>query len=460
MTPVDLRGKTAIVVGLGKSGLAAARVLRARGAKVVVNDQKPEAALEAAAAAARGLGAELVLGGHPDALFTSADLVVLSPGVPPLAPALAARARGAEVIPEVELAARLLRGTLVGITGSNGKSTVTTLVGQMAARDAERGGRPAFVGGNLGDALTLAVDTDAASERGIVVAELSSFQLEDASALRCHVAACLNVTDDHLDRHGTFAAYAAAKGRIFRMQSRGDHAVVPAGDALSLSLASAGPGTVHRFGAGGEVAVVDGHIRDRESGLAFPVAALRIQGLHNQANACAAALVARLAGLSRAAIEDVLGTFAGLPHRMVLVRELDGVAYYDDSKATNVGAAAAALDGLADRAGKVILLAGGVDKGGSYAPLRERLDRLGRAVVLLGQAAPLVRAAMAGSALELREAASMDEAVAHARALARPGDVVLLAPACASFDMFSGYAHRGDVFQAAVRALAPASGGA
>ena len=353
-----------------------------------------------------------------------------------------------------------LRGTLVGITGSNGKSTVTTLVGQIALRAHERGGRPAFVGGNLGDALTLAVGTEAASERGVVVAELSSFQLEDATALRCHVAACLNVTDDHLDRHGTFARYAAAKGRIFRMQAPGDFAVVPAGDELCLSLAKAGPASIRTFGAGGDVSVEAGVLRDRESDLSFPISALRIRGLHNQANACAAALCARLAGLPRSAIEDVLASFAGLPHRMVLARELDGVAYYDDSKATNVGAAVAALEGLADLRGKVVLIAGGVDKGGSYAPLRERMDRLGRAVVLLGQAAPLVRRAMEGSALELREAASMDEAVEVARSLARPGDAVLLAPACASFDMFTGYAHRGDEFQRAVGALRTSAGGA
>jgi UDP-N-acetylmuramoylalanine--D-glutamate ligase len=206
---ISLAGKTAVVVGLGKSGLAAARVLAKEGARVVLNDQKPESEL-AMAKDARALGVELSLGGHPDTLFQTADVVVLSPGVPPLAPVASAKARGALVIPEVELAAAFVRGTVVGITGSNGKSTVTTLVGEMAMRGAKSGGRPAFVGGNLGDALTLVVGTPAAGENGIVVAELSSFQLEDATELRCHVAACLNVTDDHLDRHGTFAPSAPA----------------------------------------------------------------------------------------------------------------------------------------------------------------------------------------------------------------------------------------------------------
>lgn len=453
---IELAGKQVVIVGGGKSGLAAARLCVRSGARVVVNDRKAEADAGTLAADARAIGAEVALGGHPEALFRAADVIVLSPGVPSLPVVDEAERRGARVIPEVELAAGWLRGTLVGITGSNGKSTVTTLVGRMAARMAERSGRPSFTGGNLGDALALAVDTPAAGEDAIVVAELSSFQLERATELRCHVAACLNVTEDHLDRHGTFAAYAAAKGRIFLTQRAGDHAVVPAGDELCLALARGGAGAIHTFGAGGEVAVESGAIVDRASDLRFPIAKLRIRGLHNQANACAAALIARLAGIPRGLIEEELGTFAGLPHRMVHVRDLDGVAYYDDSKATNVGAAVAALDGLADLDGRVVLIAGGVDKGGSYAPLRERMERLGRAVVLIGEGAPRIEEALAGAALAIEHAGTIDDAVHRARALARPGDAVLLAPACASFDMFRSYAHRGDEFQRAVRELPPA----
>jgi len=440
---MDLAAINAVVVGAGKSGLAAARLLAAQGARVVLNDKKTELAQGTQAPAS----VTLSLGGHPSALFEAADLIVLSPGVPVLPEVQAARARGAKVWAEIELASRFIAAPILGITGSNGKSTVTTLVGQMAEIDA-----PAFVGGNLGDALTLAVDTAAASS-GRVIAELSSFQLDDIEDFRCDVAACLNVTADHLDRHGTFAAYAAAKGRIFANQRATDHAVVPAGDELCLSLARVGAGEIHTFGPGGEVAVVDGFITDAANGLRFPVADLLIRGLHNQANACAAALIARLAEIPRAAIESVLASFAGLPHRMALVRELDGVRYYDDSKATNVGAAVAALDGLADLEGKVVLLAGGVDKGGSYAPLRDRLDRVGRALVLIGEGAALLRTAFEGTELPLHDAQSMDEAVMLARRLARPGDAVLLAPACASFDMFQGYAHRGDVFASAVNAL-------
>ncbi|WP_083458537.1 UDP-N-acetylmuramoyl-L-alanine--D-glutamate ligase [Sandaracinus amylolyticus] len=448
---LDLAGKRLVVVGGGKSGLAAARLAAKAGARVTINDKKSEAEASALVADARAIDVDVVLGGHPESLFAAADVIVLSPGVPSLAVVDAAEKRGAKVIPEVELAAHFLRGTLIGITGSNGKSTVTTLVGEMCAAS----GRPSFTGGNLGDALALAVGTEAAeSKKGLVVAELSSFQLERIETMRCHIAACLNVTEDHLDRHGTFAAYAAAKGRIFLTQTTDDHAIVPAGDELCIALARAGAAKLHTFGgADGEVRVEDGVLVDTVSGLRFPVAKLRIRGLHNQANACAAALAARLAGVPREAIEDVLARFAGLPHRMVHVRDLDGVVYYDDSKATNVGATVAALDGLADLEGRVVLIAGGVDKGGSYAPVRERMERIGRALVLIGEAAPLISSAFEGSPIERIAATTIDDAVAKARAVARAGDAVLLAPACASFDMFRSYAHRGDEFARAVRAL-------
>jgi UDP-N-acetylmuramoylalanine--D-glutamate ligase len=447
---MNLRGRNVVVVGLGKSGLAAARLAIREGAHVTINDKRGEAELAENASAARAHGADLVLGDHPESLFVSADLVVVSPGVPRLAAIDAARARFVSVIPEVELASWFLRGTLIGITGSNGKSTVTTLIGEMCAAS----GRPTFVGGNLGDALSNAAFDAAASEDGLVVAELSSFQLEDIESLRCDVAILLNVTDDHLDRHGSFEAYSAAKGRIFATQQRTDHALVPDGDEVCDRLARAGAGHRHTFfGDRGEVTVRDGTVIDAVSGLRVPIAELRIHGRHNHSNACAATLAARLVGIERDVIAKVLRSFAGLPHRMVHVRELDGVAYYDDSKATNVGATCAALDGLADRSGKVVLIAGGVDKQGSYAPMRERMEKLGRAIVLIGEATPIIRAAFTGSPLSLIDASTIDDAATKARALAKDGDAVLLAPACASFDMFRGYAHRGDEFQRAVRAL-------
>jgi len=448
---VDLTGKRVLVVGLGKSGLAAVRTCAAHGARVVVSDVRDEAALGDTAREARALGAELALGPHEAGLFTSVDRIVVSPGVPPMPALAAADEAGVPVASEIELASWFLEGaTVVGITGTNGKSTVTTLVGEMC----KTAGRPTFVGGNLGTPLVDVAGTAAARAGGYVVVELSSFQLERVDTFRANVAVLLNVTDDHLDRYASFAEYAAAKGRIFHGQRRADAAIVPDGDDLCVSLARAGAAAMRSFGgARGEVKVEDGSITDAETRLSVPVSALRIRGAHNAANACAAALAARVAGVHREHIERVLREFPGLAHRMEHVRDLDGVAWYDDSKATNVGAAVAALDGIEQSVEKVVLIAGGVDKGGSYAPLAERMSRRGRAVVLIGEAAPLIREALGATGVDLEDASSMESAVDRARALARPGDAVLLAPACASFDMFRSYAHRGDVFQSAVRAL-------
>lgn len=452
---MEIAGKNAVVIGAGASGLAAASLLVREGARVTLNDSRSREALGGVAARAEALGAKLALGGHDRSVFDGADLVVISPGVPPLAVLHEVEARGVEVIAEIELASRFLHGQLIAITGTNGKSTVTTLVGEMMRRT----GRPTFVGGNLGEPLSSAVGTDAGRAGGVLVVEVSSFQLERVRRFAPDVAVLLNVTPDHLDRYVSFEAYADAKGNVFTGQRAGAHAVVPAGDALSLAQAKRGVAKIHRYGApDGEVRLEDGAIHDVVSGLSLARSALPLSGRHNEDNACAAALAARLAGASVDAIRDALESFHGLPHRAVVVRELEGVTYVDDSKATNVGAAVAALDGLASRDRKAVLIAGGVDKGGSYAPLAERMRDVGRAVVLIGQASPLIEAAFAPLALPMDHASTMEEAVAKARALAQPGDLVLLAPACSSFDMFRSYAHRGDVFQDAVRALVAREG--
>ena len=445
---MNWQGKSVVIVGAGASGLSAAALLRRLGASVALNDKRSEAELGEIAEKARALGVELRLGSHDASRFAGADAIVVSPGVPALPELAVLESRGLPILAEVELVAPFVRGTLIGITGTNGKSTVTTLVGRMC----EATGRPTFTGGNLGTALTEVVGTEAA-EHGYVVAELSSFQLERVRELRCHVGVLLNVTPDHLDRHGSVEAYAQAKARVFAAQTEDDHAVVPAGDALCERLTAEHRGRVHRFGAGGEVRVEGGAIVDSVSGLRFPLSKLRIVGRHNQDNACASILAARLAGVAPDVIARALEAFGGLPHRAVLVRELDGVQYVDDSKATNVGATVAALDGLASPERRVVLIAGGVDKGGSYQPIAERMRAMGRALVLIGQARELIRAALAPVGLPIRDASSMHEAVSIARSLAQRGDLVLLAPACASFDMFKSYAHRGDVFAGAVRAL-------
>ena len=446
---MELSGKNTMVIGLGESGLAVVRFLRGRGASVRVNDRRDAEALGSAVTEARELGAELVLGGHPEDAFEGLDLVIVSPGVPSLAVLDRAEELGAEVVSEVELAARFIEAPLVAITGTNGKSTVTTLIAEMGARL----GRPLFVGGNLGRPMIEAVDTDAASTGGLVVVELSSFQLERVSQMKAHIAVLLNVTPDHLDRYPSLEAYAAAKARIFERQTTQDFAIVPADDPDIRQLVN-GDGTVVLFdGRSGEVRVEHGTLVDRGSSLRVPVEEIRLRGTHNLSNACAASLAARLLGVSPDDIAAVLREFAGLAHRMQHVRSLNGVEYIDDSKATNVGAAVASIEGLRGSDGKIVLIAGGVDKGGSYRPLAERMNEEGRAVIVLGEAAPLVQRAFSGSEIELRRAGSMREAVGHAAMLARPGDTVLLAPACSSFDMFRSYAERGDAFQQAVQNL-------
>ena len=446
---VELSRKNTMVIGLGESGMASVRFLAARGARVIANDLRGREELGGVATEAESLGAKLVLGGHPDGAFDDLDLIVVSPGVPPLAQLARAEERGVPVVSEVELAARFIEAPIVAITGTNGKSTVTTLIGEMS----QRLGRPVFIGGNLGRPMIEAAGTEAGAKGGLVIVELSSFQLERVSQMKAHVAILLNITPDHLDRYSSFEAYVAAKARIFERQCVDDFAVLPA-DAPDLRDLVGDDGTVVLFGgSSGDVRVVDGVLTDSGSSLRVPVAELKIRGSHNVSNACAAVLAARLLGVGEQDIASVLRAFEGLAHRTQYVGSVGGVEYIDDSKATNVGAAVASIDGLTGSDGKIVLIAGGVDKGGSYQPLRQRMSEEGRAVVVLGEAASLLQRAFTGSTIELRRASSMNDAVAHASELARPGDTVLLAPACSSFDMFRSYAERGDHFQRAVRTL-------
>ncbi len=447
---MQLSGARVTVVGLGSSGLAAARLLVARGARVTVNDARDAHALGAKAAEARELGVELDLGGHDPERLAQNDLIVVSPGVPALPALDAAAQRGVKLVSEIELASWFVRGTVIGITGTNGKSTVTTLIGEMC----KASGRPTFVGGNLGTPLVDVVGSPAAEPEGMLVVELSSFQLERIERFRAHVGVLLNVTDDHLDRYPSFAAYAAAKARLFATQTKQDFALVPSDDELCKALARAGAAQLAPFaGQTGEVRREGEFVVDSVSGLQIAVNEIGIKGDHNIDNACAAALAARLAGVERGHIERVLREFRGLGHRMQYAGAIGSVSFYDDSKATNVGAAVAAVLGLGRQGVRVVLIAGGKDKGGSYAPLREIMQRHGRALVTLGEAAELIEAEFRETGVAAQRAASMQEAVRIAHRIAQPTDAVLLAPACASFDMFRSYAHRGDVFCEAVAAL-------
>jgi UDP-N-acetylmuramoylalanine--D-glutamate ligase len=452
---MELKDARVLVVGLGRSGVAAAKLLLDRGAKVIGNDLRSEGALSPEARALKDRGVELALGDHDPQLFRRVDRIVVSPGVPPLPALEAAASGGVPILSEIGLAASFVRSTIIGITGTNGKSTVTELVGEMCRQT----GYPTFVGGNLGVPLSEAVGTPAAEAGGYVVVELSSFQLERVPNMRVHAAALLNVTDDHLDRYPSIEAYAAAKGEIFRNQTPEDFAIVPYGDARCEALAAVGKGRLLRFGGDeGDAHVVIGSIVDEGSGLVMPVAEIGITGKHNLDNACAAVLLARSAGVSAASMLAALRNFRGLPHRMQHVRKLDDVDYFDDSKATNVGATVAALEGLSEREGRVVLIAGGKDKGGAYDPIAHSMKRMGRAVVLIGEATPIIERALRGVSYPVERAASLDAAVQRAQELAEPGDAVLLAPACASFDMFRSYAHRGDVFVQMVRSLSSRKG--
>jgi UDP-N-acetylmuramoylalanine--D-glutamate ligase len=444
----ELAGKRVVVVGLGKSGQAAARLCLRRGARVVATDGKPLAALPAEALALEGLGATLAAGGHGAARMSEADLVVVSPGVPPLPEIAAAEARGVPVWGEVELAVRsmLHAAPVVAIGGTNGKSTTTSLVGAML----EGHGLRAFVGGNLGEPLA-----DHADERfDAVVLEVSSFQMERVDRFRPRVSALLNVTDDHLDRYAGIDEYARAKGNAFAKQEGDDLAVVPADDALCLREARRGEARVVTFGPNGTVAVTGSAVVDGRTGERYERAAMALTGGHNALNVAAAIACVGPFGVPAPTLRRVLGAFSGLPHRTALVAEIGGVTYYDDSKGTNVGATVTALDGLAQP--RAVLIAGGRDKGGSYAPLVEALRRKGRAAVLIGEAADAMARAI-GADVPVQRASSMQEAVRLGASLAVAGDAVLLSPACSSFDMFRDYKHRGDEF---VRAVLDLSKGA
>lgn len=451
---IKVKGEVFCVVGLGQSGLAAARMLRARGAEVRAYDARSREELGLAALELFELDIALVTGELDEAAFRGVTQVVISPGVPPKRVRELAQAAGATVTGELELASRLVSGPIVAIAGTNGKSTVTRMLGDIL----ERGARPVFVGGNLGAPLSEVVDTAAAGPDGVLSVEVSSFQLETVELFRAHIALLLNITDDHLDRYEDFADYAAAKGRVFAAQTVDDYALVPADDALIAGLAEAGPGHIEYFGGEhGLVRIEHEMLVSRDGSLAMPVSELGVSGAHNLVNACAAASAALLLGVVPAEIVEALRNFKGLPHRMQTVVDFGGVRFVDDSKATNVGAAVAALEGFGSGPGRVVWVAGGRDKGGSYEPLLEPITRVGRAIVCIGEAGPKIARALRPTGVRIERAATMEEAVRLSSRLASEGDTVLLAPACSSYDMFKTYAHRGDAFAGAARALSLAN---
>ncbi len=453
--PLRLGGLRVLVVGLARSGVAAARVAAARGARVTVTDRR--AATELAAATEQLGGAvRYALGGHDAADFAHADLVVVSPGVPLALPEIqAARRQGVPVLGEVELAARLLPGLpLVAVTGTNGKSTTTALIGALLGRD-----RRVFVGGNLGTPLSELVLAGDAVDAAVV--ELSSFQLEGIERLRPRVGAVLNVTPDHLDRYRDLTDYALAKARLFMNQQPGDVAVANARDPLALALAGSSRGERFTFGfgppapraarapeAGGELLLSAGAAAPER----YRVCTRALRGRHNLENAMAAALCARLMGVPGRDVQEGLDAFPGLPHRLERVRERDGVEWVNDSKATNVDSTQVALAAFPAGRPHLILVLGGRGKHAPYAPLRALFPGRVKALLTIGEDAPAVERELADLA-PTEGVGTLAAAVRRAAALAGPGDVVLLSPACASYDQFRSYEHRGESFRALVEAL-------
>ena len=437
---MELTGKRVVVVGLGKSGVAAAKLCLARGALVTGTDS---AAADKLSPEARALGIPLVLGGHADARLGGAQLVVVSPGVPDFPELKRAELSGVEVIGELELATRFIEAPIVAIGGTNGKSTTTTLIGDMFRAN----GLDAFVGGNLGTPSAEA----AFGQYDVVVLEVSSFQLERAPLFQPRVSVLLNISEDHLDRYATFLAYAETKGNAFPNQNPDDFAIVPDGDSDCEAQAKRGKGQIVRFGAYGDYVVSGRTVSETRTGELFDLESSALHGRHNIENAAAAIAAVRALDLSASAIRKALLDFRPLPHRMARVASVRGVTFYDDSKGTNVGAAVTALRGLSEARG--VLIAGGRDKQGSYEPLVQALEAKGRAVVVLGEAAEHIAQAV-GSRVPLVRASSMVDAVNQAFSRALAGDAVLLSPACSSFDMFKSYAERGDRFVSAVLGLA------
>ncbi|HEV2689227.1 MAG TPA: UDP-N-acetylmuramoyl-L-alanine--D-glutamate ligase [Bryobacteraceae bacterium] len=433
---MDLNGRRVVVVGMARSGVAAVRLLLDKGAIVRAVDEK-------AMGEVLGIPVEL----QSEAAFRDAELVVISPGVPADLDLFEnVRARGTPVIGELELAAPFLQGPTIGITGTNGKTTTTALAGHVLSES----GIACQVGGNIGTPPTSMVATSRPDQWNVL--ELSSFQLETIRTFHAPIAACLNITQNHLDRHHTLENYKNAKERLFETQVAGDLAVLNADDPVTVEFAGRTAAKAEWFSGTRRVAGawLDAGVIHLEVGPLLDVAELRLRGRHNFENVMAAALIAQRTGATLQQIAQAAVTFSPVEHRLELVREIDGVAYYNDSKATSVDATLKAIDAFP---GRLWIILGGKDKDSDYAPLREPLHAKARAALLIGAAAQKI-ADHLGGAVTVMQCGTLAAALEEARREAEPGDTVLLAPACASFDQFDNFEHRGRVFKELVQALA------
>ena len=447
------KGKRVLIVGLGESGKAAAAFFGRQGAIVSATDLQPAEKMLTVKEELEKQGVECHFGGHPASLFLGQDMIVPSPGVPWNLPRLdAARNSGVQVMGELEIAAGLLRGRVIGVTGANGKTTTTALIGHIL----ESAGKRVQIGGNIGRPVLAMVDEstphtcDDTWDDNWNVLELSSFQLEAMNSFRSHIGVVLNITPDHLDRHGTFEAYAAAKARIMRAQKSGDHLVLNADDAVCRSFAEASRAQVvwfSRTSSGGARQGSFGAVVQDDwllwNGGKVTETTLPIRGTHNLENALAAVAATSLAGIPASEIGRAMGSFRPVEHRLEFVRNVAGVDYYNDSKATNVDATLKALEAF-DSGLWVIL--GGTDKGSDYRTLQDALSQRAKAALLIGASAAKIEQQLEGR-VPVHVLGTLERAVQFAHRQASPGDTVLLAPACASFDQFDNYEHRGRVFK-------------
>ncbi|MFZ0745087.1 MAG: UDP-N-acetylmuramoyl-L-alanine--D-glutamate ligase [Terracidiphilus sp.] len=444
---MELKGKKVLVVGLGKSGLAAALFLRRRGAQVTVSDVRSAEALAKDIPALLEEGIMVEAGGHGLLTFRRQDLIVVSPGVPLDTPELAqVKSFGLPVIGELELAARFLKGKSIAITGSNGKTTTTSLLREIL----EQAGFRTLVGGNIGVPVVALIDESTDDTWSVL--EVSSFQLESTAQFHPNIAVILNITPDHLDRHGTFENYALAKERIFASQTAQDFAVLNADNARASAAAPRSAAQVYWFSMERPVEmgawVEDGSILYRPSKDAppekiMPLSGIQLKGEHNVENVLAAVCAARLAGAPAEPVRRAIENFKAVEHRLEYVATLNGVEFYNDSKATNVDATAKAIAAFSTG---IHLILGGKDKNSDYTQLADLLRARVRAVYTIGSAAAKIESHLRG-VVPLQSCETLEKAVSAAASAAHPGEVVLLAPACSSFDQFESYEHRGRVFK-------------
>jgi len=447
---IELRGKRVLVVGLARTGVATSLFCAARGAVVTATDARTENEIGAEIAKLREAGVALELGGHQERTFLAQDLIIPSPGVPADVPLLqSTRAKGITVWSEIELAYRFLKGKLIGITGSNGKTTTTSLVEHIL----KSAGFSTILAGNIGTPLIGCVE--ASRDDTATVVELSSFQLELIETFRPNIAVFLNLTPDHLDRHGTMKAYGAAKARLFENQTAEDFTILNADDPATTPYAPTRPQLLwfSRKQRVAEGAYLRGEeIVFRHAGVEEAVmkrGEIPLAGAHNLENVLAAVVATRIAGAGAAAIAKGVRSFAGVEHRLEFVAEIGGVRFYNDSKATNVDATLKALDAFP---GRILVILGGKDKGSDYTALQKILREKAILALLVGAAAEKIEKQIAGS-VAVEHAGTLERAVEIASHAAQPGDVVLLAPACASFDQFQNYEHRGRTFKELVAQL-------